>query len=80
MRQAIACFLGRLSCWLDGSGWHYDEFGHGYREGMKAGQGYENREYIRADLVDDKIDHMKMQNAQAFSAGWDAALADKEPD
>ncbi len=35
MRHKIATFLSCLSNWIDGSGWNYDEFDHGYREGQK---------------------------------------------
>ena len=38
MRHKIAAFLSRLSHWVDGSGWNYDEFDHGYREGLKSSQ------------------------------------------
>lgn len=48
MRCALANFLSRLSNWIYGSGWDYDEFDHGYRAGMKAG---EARQMVRATLA-----------------------------
>lgn len=38
MRHRIASFLSRLSNLIDGSGWNYDEFDHGYREGLREGR------------------------------------------
>lgn len=36
MRYKIADILTKIANWLDGSGWNYDEFDHGYREGLRA--------------------------------------------
>ena len=52
---------------------HDDLGGAGQRIFTTSGQGYEKKVYIRADLVHAEIEQMKMQNAMAYSAGWDAA-------
>ena len=36
MKHVVANFLTRLANFIDGSGWDYDEFTHGYSEGLKA--------------------------------------------
>ncbi len=35
MRFWISDKLTNIANWLDGSGWDYDEFDHGYSEGLK---------------------------------------------
>lgn len=41
MKSAIARFLRGLANWLEGDAWDYDEFSHGYEEGIKRGIEYE---------------------------------------
>ncbi len=49
MRYWIADKLTCIANWLDGSGWHYDEFDHGYREGIKRAADFRTAlERIRA--------------------------------
>lgn len=43
-RYIIAAFLQRIVHWLDGSRYGYDEFDHGFREGLKAAKRKANKE------------------------------------
>jgi hypothetical protein len=36
MKNLISAYMTKVACWLDGSGWNYDEFDHGFREGTLA--------------------------------------------
>ena len=66
MRTSIADFMRRLANWLDGSGWNYDEFDHGYRAGAKA---VRERYHILPEL-DDRGPKSPVRNSLGKRPRW----------
>ncbi len=76
MRQLISDVLTRVANWLDGSGWEYDEFDHGWREGAKDARRRAPDEIDRMHLALSEI--LYSDNIDWIKARALIALPDKQ--
>jgi hypothetical protein len=72
MRHFISKYMTKIACWLDGSGWNYDEFNHGYREGIL----HATRSKSRGAAVDDSQGPISIEITEDDDGEVDITLYD----
>jgi hypothetical protein len=86
MRHFIANYMTKIANWLDGTGWNYDKFDHGYREGASvarqatAPSAFNIQRPVSIEITEDDDGDVAiaLYDANGFSCGGAEILAGKK--
>jgi hypothetical protein len=86
MRHFIANYMIKIANWLDGSGWYYDEFDHGFRDGANvarqatAPSAFNIQRPVSIEITEDDDGDVSiaLYDANGFSCGGADILAGKK--